>query len=152
MRHAQTNENKMKYLLSIIILVTAINLYGQTNISSTHPIDSLLESCLESNPFSSTAGMLKCINSATAQWDEELNKNYKLLMAVLRPEEKEKLKTSQLKWIEFRDKEFEFSDAAYNTLEGTMWLVVKANKRLQIVKHRAIELRDYYFDIRSDLA
>ena len=151
MWHAQTNENKMRFLLSIIILVAATNLYGQNNTSSTHPIDSLLESCLEADPFSSTAGMLKCINSATSLWDDELNKNYKLLMAVLRPDEKEKLKTSQLKWIEFRDKEFEFSDAAYNNLEGTMWLVVKANKRLQIVKNRAIELRDYYFDIKLDL-
>jgi uncharacterized protein YecT (DUF1311 family) len=141
----------MRFLLSIIILVAATNLYSQKDTISTHPIDSLLESCLESDPFSSTAGMLKCINSATSLWDDELNKNYKLLMAVLRPDEKEKLKTSQLKWIEFRDKEFEFSDAAYNNLERTMWLVVKANKRLQIVKHRAIELMDYYYDIKSDI-
>jgi len=141
----------MRHLLIIIILAAGTNLYSQINKSSNHPIDSLLENCLESDSSSSTAGMLKCINSATALWDEELNNNYKSLMSILRPEEKEKLKTSQLKWIEFRDKEFEFSDAAYNTLEGTMWLVVKANKRLQIVKHRAIELRDYYIDIRSDL-
>jgi uncharacterized protein YecT (DUF1311 family) len=95
--------------------------------------------------------MLNCINSATAQWDDELNKNYKLLMSVLRPEEKEKLKNSQLNWLKFRDKEFEFSDAAYNTLEGTLWLVVKANRKLDFVKHRAIELWDYYVDINTEV-
>ena len=141
----------MRFLLSIIILVAATNLYSQKDTISTHPIDSLLESCLKSDSSSSTAGMLKCINSATALWDEELNKNYKSLMSVLMPEEKEKLKTSQLKWIEFRDKEFEFSGAAYTRLEGTMWLVVRANRRLNIVKHRAFELRDYYLDIWSDV-
>jgi uncharacterized protein YecT (DUF1311 family) len=141
----------MRYLLSIIILVAATNLYSQTNERITHPIDSLLENCLQSDPSASTASMLKCINTATAQWDDELNKNYKLLMSVLRPEEKDKLKNSQLNWLEFRDKEFEFSDAAYNTLEGTMWLVVKANRKLEFVKHRAIELRDYYVDINTEV-
>ena len=151
MRHAQTNKNKMRYLLSILILVAATNLYSQTNKRITHPIDSLLENCLQSDPSSSTASMLNCINSATAQWDDELNKNYKLLMSVLRPEEKEKLKNSQLNWLKFREKEFEFSDAAYNTLEGTMWLVVKANRKLDFVKHRAIELWDYYVDINTEV-
>ncbi len=133
-----------RLLLIISILLASSNLFGQSVESNIHPIDNLLKNCLEADSSQTTAGMIKCINMATLDWDNELNKNYKLLMSVLSPQEKEKLKSSQLKWIEFRDKELDFSNTVLNKLKGTMWLVTKANKKLELVKQRTLELKDYH--------
>lgn len=107
-------------------------------------IDRKLEACLDVDSNQTTVGMIQCTNVAEEEWDKELNKNYKLLMRILSEEEKAKLKESQRKWIEFRDKENEFSGTMYYNLQGTMWRVVAAEARYQIVKQRALDLKNYY--------
>ncbi|MCL1966663.1 MAG: LprI family protein, partial [Fibromonadales bacterium] len=47
-----------------------------------------------------------CGEKTEKDWDSELNKNYKTLMAELDKPEQEKLKLAQRKWIEYRDLEF----------------------------------------------
>ena len=133
-----------RLILLTSILLFSLSLYIQSEETSIHPIDKALAICLEADSSQTTAGMIKCTNLAIIEWDKELNNNYKLLMSILDPLEKEKLKSSQLKWIDFRDKELDFSNAVYNKLEGTMWLVVRANRKLELVKNRAIELKEYY--------
>ena len=59
-----------------------------------HPIDKALEICTDKNP--STAGMVNCTDAAYKMWDQELNKNYRTLMAKLKPAGKQLLKSAQL--------------------------------------------------------
>ena len=49
-----------------------------------------------------------CGEKTEKDWDSEINKNYKTLMAELDKPEQEKLKLAQRKWIEYRDLEFSF--------------------------------------------
>lgn len=129
---------KIKYVLLFIFIFTCSAL-SQEKLTE---IDSLYKICIDKNP--STQGVIHCAGIAEESWDKEMNKYYKLLMDVLKDDEKTKLKDSQLKWVAFRDSEFDFSGTMNYNLGGTMWLVANADKRADIVKARALELKDYY--------
>ena len=105
-------------------------------------IDTVFNSCVTQDP--STMGMVTCANKAYDNWDRELNKYYRLLMSELSAQEKKDLKTAQIAWIDYRDKEFENMNSIHDKLEGTMYLVIFADKKVDFVKRRALELKDYY--------
>lgn len=107
-----------------------------------HKIDKELETCMDKNP--STAGMVECIEKAIKQWDEELNKNYKLLSGVLDGEGQENLKKAQLEWIKFRDAEIKMIGSVYSKKEGTMYVPMSCDSVMEITKKRALELKSYY--------
>jgi uncharacterized protein YecT (DUF1311 family) len=109
-----------------------------------HPIDLKIEECLSIDSNQSTFGMINCIRTAMEEWDAELNKYYNLLMETLNTDEQEKLRAAQLQWLVYRDKEFEFIEKFYRNMEGTMWKIVEADSRNNIVRQRALELTSYY--------
>lgn len=109
--------------------------------SESHPIDVSLDNCMDKNP--STQGMIGCLDEAYKKWDAELNKNYKALNLQLNATQKAALLASQRKWIEYRDLEFKTQAAIYQTMEGTMYLPMAVNERLEIVKKRALTLKSY---------
>ena len=106
-----------------------------------HPIDKALGKCVDQDP--STAGMSDCISQAYVAWDKELNKNYNRLLAKLKPKERLALKAAQAEWIKYRNAEFNLIDAIYETKEGTMYISMRAEDRLRVVKKRALELASY---------
>ncbi len=106
-----------------------------------HPIDKVLEACIDKN--GSTAGMVECTDKAFAAWDKEMNKNYGALMLALKPKQKEALRTAQLEWIKYRDLEFRFIDSVFDTLDGTMYIPMRISSRMETIKKRALELKDY---------
>ncbi|HVS82562.1 MAG TPA: lysozyme inhibitor LprI family protein [Pyrinomonadaceae bacterium] len=112
-----------------------------TQEQSKHPIDKALDACTDKN--GSTAGMVQCTDQAYAAWDKELNKNYGLLMQNLKAQQKDALKAAQLEWIKQRDLEFKFIDSVYDALEGTMYISMRIAARMEVVKHRALELHEY---------
>lgn len=113
-------------------------------------IDETEKQCMSKNY--STAGMNNCTNAAQVQWDAEMNKYYTLLMKKLNKEEGLKLKEAQRAWIKYRDKEFEFINFRYfEAYEGTIYTNIAAADKLEIVKNRAVKLKEYY-GIFSDQA
>jgi uncharacterized protein YecT (DUF1311 family) len=106
-----------------------------------HPIDKALEACIDKN--GSTAGMIRCTDTAYAAWDKELNKNYGELMRALKPAQKEALRLAQLEWIKYRDLEFKLIDSIYDTLQGTMYIPMRIDARAEVVKKRAVELKEF---------
>ncbi|HYP29700.1 MAG TPA: lysozyme inhibitor LprI family protein [Blastocatellia bacterium] len=106
-----------------------------------HPIDRSLDACIEKDP--STAGMVECIGRAYESWDKELNRAYNELSRKLSPQGRQALKAAQLEWIKYRDSEFKLIDSVYYGLQGTMYIPMRADSRLKIVKSRALELNDY---------
>lgn len=107
-----------------------------------HSIDKFLEECIDKN--TSTQGMCECGEEALKKWDAELNNYYKLLMNKLRNDTKERLKESQLAWLKFRDLEFGFIEEGYFLDVGSYIRPEKIENKLDIVRHRALELRMYY--------
>jgi uncharacterized protein YecT (DUF1311 family) len=108
---------------------------------SPHPIDKALEACIDKN--GSTAGMVECTDKAYAAWDQELNKSYGKLMRALKPSQKEALRLAQLEWIKYRDLDFKLIDSVYDTMQGTMYIPMRIDARMEVVKKRALELKGY---------
>jgi uncharacterized protein YecT (DUF1311 family) len=124
-------------LASILLLATVSIAQEETQ----HPIDKALEACIDKN--GSTAGMVECTDKAYAAWDKELNKNYGELMRTLKPKQKETLRLAQLEWIKYRDLEFKLIDSIYDTLQGTMYIPMRIDARMEVIKKRALELKGY---------
>lgn len=132
---------QMKLALTVMILLAFNQVSGQTE--KNHQIDIELQYCLDSTENSTTTGMTTCMVKATQKWDKELNKNYDDLLSLLTQEQKEKFRIAQKKWMKYRDTEIEFSNQLYYDMQGTMWMIVAAEKKLELTKKRAIELLDY---------
>jgi len=126
-------------VLSFLLLLSSG--YAFAEKAPKHPIDKAQEACIEKD--SSTAGMANCTYKAEKMWDKELNKNYNALMKKLPPADREALRTTQKKWLEFRDNEFKLINAIYGKLKGTMYIPMRASEINQIVKQRALDLADY---------
>lgn len=135
----------MKSLLAILLTIFSLNASGQ--VLEENSIDKELNECLESSENYSTKGMTECLNQAAQKWEIELNKVYQKLLGSLSKDAKEKLITAQRKWVEFRDREIQFSNQYYHDLGGTMWIPVKAEKILSLTKNRTLELENYLVSI-----
>jgi uncharacterized protein YecT (DUF1311 family) len=124
-------------LIAVLLLATVASAQEPTQ----HPIDKALEACIDKN--GSTAGMVECTDKAYAAWDKELNKNYSELMRTVKPKPKEALRLAQLEWIKYRDLEFKLIDSVYDTLQGTMYIPMRIDSRMEVIKRRALELKGY---------
>jgi uncharacterized protein YecT (DUF1311 family) len=130
----------MRLFLSLTVLLLAMGVVsGQEE--TKHPIDKSLEACIDKN--GSTAGMVECTDKAYAAWDKELNKNYSVLMQSLKPKQKETLRQAQLEWIKFRDLEFKLVNSLYDTMEGTMYIPMRVDARMEVIRKRALDLKGY---------
>jgi uncharacterized protein YecT (DUF1311 family) len=124
-------------LLSVLLLATVSVAQEQTQ----HPIDKALEACTDKN--GSTAGMVECTDKAYAAWDKEMNKNYVELMRALKPGQKEALRLAELEWIKYRDLDFKLIDSIYDTMQGTMYIPMRIDAHMEVIKKRALQLKGY---------
>ncbi|MAC94720.1 MAG: hypothetical protein CMC96_04385 [Flavobacteriales bacterium] len=138
----------MKLTLTAILFCLLNLAFGQTE--KEHPIDIDLQKCLDSNENYTTKGMTDCVVRSTEKWDEELNKNYQELLTLMTAEQTDKLKIAQRKWVEYRDKEIEFSNQLYYDMQGTMWTPVAAQTKLDLTRKRTIEIESYIANLTID--
>ncbi|MEI6950833.1 lysozyme inhibitor LprI family protein [Paraflavisolibacter sp. H34] len=131
---------KLLIILTVIIVLSCKISFGQD--SRQHAIDTKLKKCQETN--GSTIGLVECKENAEKDWDAELNKYYKLLLGTLSVDEKQTLRETQREWLLFKEKEVKFYLKVYGSKDGSMWNVVIADKKMQIVRQRAIDLMGYY--------
>ncbi|MBN2572231.1 MAG: DUF1311 domain-containing protein [Ignavibacteriales bacterium] len=133
----------MKKVFFAIFFISFTNLFAQEN--DKHSIDIFLDNCVEENQTMS--GSAYCYSEAQEKWDEELNRVYQELRSKLNANQNKVLKDAQLKWIVFRDAEFDLLDVVYSTLQGTIYLADLAYYKMVIVKNRVLELENYLFTI-----
>jgi uncharacterized protein YecT (DUF1311 family) len=72
-----------------------------------------------------------------------LNRVYNELARKLQPDARAALKTAQLDWLKFRDEEFKLIASIYQAFEGTMYIPMQSNSRMQVVKSRTLALTSY---------
>ena len=87
--------------------------------------------------------MVRCNDVAYKKWDQELHKTYQTLMSKLKPADKQLLKSAQLSWIAYRDNEFKLIDSIFDNIQGTMYIPVRIENKMQIVKQRALALASH---------
>ena len=94
--------------------------------------------------------MTDCVIQATVKWNKELNKNYQKNLTLFTAEQKEKFRIAQQKWIAYRDKEIELSNQIYSDMEGTMWIHISAETKLELTKQRTLVLEGYIANLTID--
>ena len=122
-------------VLAVLLLTTPLHAE-----SDLHPIEAELRRCIESPEGASTHGMRKCLGTATAAWDKELNRIWGELMRELGAPAKDSLRAAQRKWIVFRDAELEAQATAYGAMPGTMFLVMHADAVSALTRDRVRQL------------
>ncbi len=132
-------ENSIRY--SLLLLFLLLPTIASAQDPPKHPIDAALDVCTEKDP--ATAGMVRCTDIAYKKWDQELNKNYQTLMSKLKPEGKRLLRSAQLSWITYRDNEFKLIDSIYDKIQGTMYIPMRIDEKMQIVKQRALAMASH---------
>ncbi len=106
-----------------------------------HPIEEWTTQCTVSDY--SNEGMLSCYQQAYEKWDSELNEVYRNLRHQLDTQGRGALRDAQRRWLDYRDAEFKLVQQLYSSLEGTMWPLIIAVTRVEIVRQRTLELNDY---------
>ncbi|MBX3279957.1 MAG: DUF1311 domain-containing protein [Acidobacteria bacterium] len=129
-----------------LALITAGLLFQEFATASAqkqteHPIDRTLNACMEKN--TSTAGMSECLSKAYEMWDKELNRVYGELARRLDPAARQSLRDAQRQWLLHRDAEFKLIADVYSSFQGTMYIPMQADSRVQVVRKRTLELSDY---------
>ena len=132
----------MRKAAFVLFITLSLTLTAQDN-KQDNPIDKRLKHCLDSTQ-STTLSMIECTYQAYTEWDQELNKYYKLLLKEFGESQSSVLlKSAQISWLSYRDKEFGLIDKIYDN-DGTMWGPIRVNRRMEIVRSRALELKEYY--------
>lgn len=133
----------MKKSVILYFCLFSIVLFAQSNNSKKDLIETQLDKCLEKNY--STAGQRECTFKAYESYDKELNKYYQLTLKRLPKAQKIQFTAAQKAWLKFRDSEFSLIDGYYyNVKQGTLYSVIAAGEKLNIVKARAKQLQVYY--------
>ena len=107
------------------------------DLGAQHPIDVANDACQQDD--SSTLGISSCLAEATARWDRQLNLNYQRLLGRLDAEQQAPVKAAQRAWLAWRDAQSAAISATYQR-EGTMWGLVSAGRRLDLVREQAVRL------------
>lgn len=130
------------FLTAILLpILFATELHSQ---EVEHPIDVALDECLSIDSNQSTYGMIQCSMIAYDAWDAELNRVYKELMGTLDSAGQDALRAAQQAWLTYRDAEIELCGAIYyGNLEGTMYHIIAADRVMDMVRKRALELGAY---------
>lgn len=131
-------------LLLLPLLFPAIGLAAPPG----EPIDKQLQACkLHAN---STLDNNQCYSSAIAQWDSELNRQYQLLLNEQPKSVRQKLVAAQRSWLRYRDSYSEAIATFYQQQQGSIWPLVAAEARLNVIRDKAIDL--YKLRVSTDLA
>lgn len=105
---------------------------------SESPLSASYDACMDKSG-GVTAEMHACIAAEHTRQDQQLNRNYQVLMAELTPARKKQLQTAQRLWLQYRDANCQFyADPDGGTAAG----VAAADCVLQMTAHRARELAD----------
>ncbi|MCU5773654.1 DUF1311 domain-containing protein [Erwiniaceae bacterium BAC15a-03b] len=107
--------------------------------AASNPIDSALESCLNSN--SSTVGMSQCYDTANQSWDKEMNRQYNSVMKKLNSGQKAKLRDAQRNWLKYRDSWLTAAKGWYLAEQGTMAGLSLGAQGVQLIKNQALLLK-----------
>ena len=111
-------------------------------------IDMQLQECkIAAN---STNDNAQCYLTATQRWDSELNRQYKLLIEAQPERFRRQIKAAQRSWIAYRDSYNVAISAWYQLQQGTIWQLVAAEAKMNVIRDKAIDL--YKLRTSTDLA
>jgi uncharacterized protein YecT (DUF1311 family) len=124
-----------KKVLILCLSITSLSAYAG---SIGQDIDSTLDKC--KHDAVSTIDSQNCYNSATKAWDKELGTQYNLLMKDQPENVRISIRDSQRQWIKYRDSYNKGIEVFYQKEEGTIWSLVAAESKMNIIRDKAMDL------------
>ena len=110
-------------------------------IEVLNPIDKTEQDCISKT--ADTQEINKCSKKAQQLWKRDINKNLAELKKILSAEDYKKLQLSQTSWENYVDKEYGFINSLTSYTQETMHLNTREGWRTEILKQRALALREY---------
>jgi uncharacterized protein YecT (DUF1311 family) len=126
-------------LLLLALLATAPFVRAEDE-EKKHPIDAKVAALFDKAV--STHDMIQAAGQGTKLWDAELNRCYGELKKKLKPEAFTALQAAQRQWIAYRDAQSKALDEFYSQFDGTMYLPMRADAGMTVIRTRAMELYD----------
>ncbi|MFD1802953.1 lysozyme inhibitor LprI family protein [Mixta tenebrionis] len=135
---------KITPLWLISIMFPAVGMAQQPG----EAIDKQLENCkMQAN---TTVENSQCYVKATRQWDDELNNQYRLLLKDQTESARQKIRAAQRSWIQYKESYNEAIAAYYQQQQGSIWPLVAAEARMNVIRDKAIDL--YRLRVSTSLA
>lgn len=122
----------------VLILSLSITSFSAFAGNIGQNIDSTLDKCKQD--AISTIDSQNCYEVAIASWDKELGTQYSLLMKGLPDNVCVALRDSQRQWIKYRDSYNKGIEAFYQKEEGTIWSLVAAESKMNIIRDKTLDL------------
>jgi uncharacterized protein YecT (DUF1311 family) len=116
---------------------------AETGVTAPRCLGHASNTCQDQAGGSTTLGIVECIRSETAVWDDLLNEQYKSTRDAFKArgdDLAEALVTAQKAWIDYRDAECSLHYERW--IGGTIRTIVHANCMMGFTSTRALELRD----------
>ena len=130
----------MRTLLLIFLIGIATTTNAQT--IKQDDIDKEYNKCIAAD--TSCAVVSDCAFRSYAKWEQQMKDEYdRLLHELKREEDKTALKDAQKAWLAYRDATFVSYDMMFN-IPGDKWCRQRHEDRIDLVRSRALQLRDYY--------
>ena len=131
----------MKKLFLIFISLIFLSCCYSTAQTTMHPIDKAEQDCISKT--ADTQVMNQCSITAQKEWEKEIKKTLSELKSVLDKESYKSLINSQNSWEKYKIDEFRSIDKMLENKQGTMYLNVDKGLKVDIVKQRALKLKEY---------
>lgn len=109
-----------------------------------HPIDLKVEKCIVEKCRYATTCMAGCINDSEKDWLKEIDQLLNKLRKGMTNEEYQTLAKSQQKWEEYAKAQKYLDEQTYGKMMGSMYIVVMASSRSEILSNRVKELNRLY--------
>ena len=123
---------KSRLNFSILLLLASLSM---PLWAANQELDSQLEKCIEKN--ATTIGMTQCVEQFHKKWDIELDVKLKELTKLLTKDQLKSFNDAHQKWVHYKNSEFKSIDSIYNTIDGTMYLPMRASEKMELVRDRA---------------
>ncbi len=112
------------------------------------PIDEAERDCISKT--ADTYEMNRCSQIAQRSWEKDIQNNLAELKKFLSSEDYKKLQLSQTSWDNYKNKDYEFINSVVLYKQGTMYQNIREGWRTEIVKQRALNLREYLNTLKED--
>lgn len=137
----------MKKLFLIFIFLIFLSCCYSTAQTTMHPIDKAEQDCISKT--ADTQVMNQCSITAQNEWEKEIKKTLSELKSVLDKESYKSLINSQNSWEKYKIDEFRSIDKMLKNKQGTMYLNVDKGLKVDIVKQRALKLKEYLNTVKE---
>ncbi len=137
----------MKKLFLIFISLIFLSCCYSTAQTTLHPIDKAEQDCISKT--ADTQVMNQCSITAQNEWEKEIKKTLSELKSVLDKESYKSLINSQNSWEKYKIDEFRSIDKMLENKQGTMYLNVNKGLKVDIVKQRALKLKEYLNTVKE---